>query len=159
MKPSTNKYILYIITVTLIAIVSIVTYFSFFKSREVAPQPTQITSTINEGTRRVFIKDIDIDSINKDIKKRIENALYEQSLYSNQGVYDLFTGVIHPESYSTTVAGDITSTSFLVDVNPINITYLVNVNKMPNDLSITIKCAPKEKQISDGVCKVADGIV
>src|SRR5690606_21299217 len=93
-------------------------------------------------------------------QRLIENRLYGLSLYSNQDVLDLFTGTIRQGSYigsSDTTKRPIT---FLVDIEPIDITYIVTISKFQNEDSINIKCAPEKQQHRQPtVCKELDGIV
>lgn len=126
-------------------------------NKEETLRATPTTASTIANTRRVFIKDFSF--VDPEIAKRTENALYGYTLKSNGNIPDLFTGVIRSESYSSSKINDINSMTFLVDVDPVAVTYSVTINKMSNDFSVAIHCAPKEKQMrKDAFCKNLDGI-
>lgn len=107
---------------------------------------TDISPLFSQSQGRVFVKDLHqhADSLSR---KNIESILY--NLVSDNGP-DLYTATIRPGSYSmNTVAGGQTITTILVDVEPVRLTYSINIISQQDSQSTNISCAPFDQQMSN----------
>jgi hypothetical protein len=116
-----------------------------------------ISQIPNDGTRRVFIKDFHTyeDKINLKLQDQIETTLYG---HAAQEAPDLYTGVIREgslkESLAYSPAGNTFVKKILVDVEPIKMTYVVEVRQQGSYNYVNISCAPPSEQlIASSQCK------
>jgi hypothetical protein len=139
--------------------------YSLHSKKQPSAYTTNQTTSVSEQTatdldvKRVFIKDFYKygDYFTPEKQRAIENALY---YYAGQGKPDLYTGVIRPGSFSQ--AKDSTgavNTKLLVDISPVNITYILGVTGTTKDgpKPVLIQCAPKDQQQNSSV-SCSDGM-
>jgi len=146
-----NKIVITTIGLFVVVILAV----SFYLVNSPSEETSHETITLSEDVdiKKVFIKDFDTlkGSIDTETEEYIQRKIYY--LADNSGP-DLFTGVIRQDSYSKTLANKVTTIRFLVDVMPINITYLVTVVTLDGNASITVGCAPKEQQLNQSaICE------
>lgn len=116
-----------------------------------------ISQTPNDGNRRVFIKDFHTyeDRINHTIQDQIETTLYG---HAAQEAPDLYTGVIREDSFKESLAYSPSGNTFikkmLVDVEPVKMTYAIEVRQQGTHTYVNILCAPKAEQLNPSAqCK------
>jgi len=94
-------------------------------------------------------------------QQAVETALYTYARASQKdNAPDLYTGVVRKNSFLQTKNPDnSTTTSFLVDVLPIGVTYVLKVNGTVHDgpQPVLIQCAPNDQQRATKL-ECADGM-
>lgn len=145
-----GKLLSAIVALLILVCISLLLYFFIFK-KDSDSQPKQ-TAVAVTGQERVFVTGFD-KSIDSETKKSIERFLYS-SIDKDQP--DLYTGTVRAESYSaTTMPNKQVMTVFLIDVNPMKITYKVTLfGNGQGRPSMNIDCASQSEQIiSSTVCR------
>ncbi len=144
----------------ILCILIVIVYLLFTRNNSDSNEKVSIapvSATESFDTQRVFIKGFDTysDYFSSQKQKTIENALYA---YVSQGMPDLFTGVIRPNSFTQTNNSDgTTSVNFLVDVSPANVTYILGITEGNRDGTALIRCAPSDQQL-DPLVSCIDGM-
>lgn len=97
------------------------------------------------SVKRVFIGNSD-KYIDPKIKESIESSLY---VYLNKDKPDLYTGTIRPGSNTKHFTqSQQTVTSFLVDIDPVKLTYKVTlISDQSGTPSLNIECAQWDQQL------------
>lgn len=143
----THKYSwLYKPLIALVYLIAII-FLVIYKNRLPDNIPPAVSS--NEA-RRVFV--LGIDSLSPGINPDQQN-LIEHRLYSNASIKgnNLYTGAVRPESHYYkplyTPSGNVHTQYFEVDIEPSKTTYTVLLRELQGAPSVSILCAPQEKQL------------
>jgi hypothetical protein len=131
----------------------LVIMYSFLPKKQTVTDTTDKTSpqvTAQAVSGRVFIKDFYkySDYFTNDKQLAVEKVLYA---YASQGgsTPDLYTGIIRPQPLSQTKdSRGVVTTKFLVDISPVNVTYILGVTGTTKDgpKPVLIQCAPQDQQ-------------
>lgn len=145
------------IVIGLLVLVAAGSLLIFGRGNEGATTNKPITQIPNDGTRRVFIKDFHTyeDKISSQIQDQIEVTLYG---HAAQEAPDLYTGVIREGSFKESLAYSPSGNTFikkmLIDVEPIKMTYTIEVRQQGTHTYVNILCAPKAEQLNPSAqCK------
>lgn len=181
-----KRLIIPIGVILLIALITTPLFVSQFSSSDAnnGKKSSQTTPTTQDlKAQRVFIKDFYSynDTIDSETRRIIERRLYtnivgdtslghsheaEQdgdslNISSNEGMHNLYTGVVRKNSLSKSSIKNTHTTKLLIDVEPINMTYEIKVIKQDIDghesRSLYISCAPKSLAMDSSIqCKGGD---
>ncbi len=185
-NPKLNKRVLF--GAGIIVILATLSFLAYFFLKEAPADTTEkekeITLARDIDAQRVFIKDFHTfdNSIHSEARFNIERRLYMNTVMNDQLEHgfddhghgpahggdstapstahppDLYTGTIRADSFSDTSSGNNRTIAFLVDIEPVNLTYQVRIFIQKNNNHETrntiITCAPDELSIDASVvCK------
>ena len=133
-----------------IIVIAAGTYF-FWPKGTLSDTSTNTTTSGASEPGRVFIKDLS-EYVDAKTQKSVEQTLY---YHLDVEKPELFTGTIVPSSYTKkTTPSKQTEKKFLINVEPVKLTYAVALIGSEDVYSVNIHCAlQKEQMVPTNTCQ------